>query len=315
MYGRSRKGTRSYRGSASRNYRKPYSRMLKTAPYTGRRGTYKTGLRFATVGFSRDTEKKYKDMALVCNSVMKIDTGMNSTKPEFKGMTFTSMGWNAYDFYDNSSPNAVSSNDLLKKLPQGTDAQSRVGNKIRGRWIKGAFTLCAAKLAGPSSGVSNGDMNGEARATASDASTIWQYLRTSWRVVIVKDLQVNSVDTKIDWNDVFKGNVNSVGEAGGIHAEMNVANMGRFRIISDKLYKTDAVNPQETIRFWIPGSEIGNVRYNGPSADALTDKGIYIIWAAYTSGVTAGLFNTDSITEGMEAPTFTMHCRLAFTDA
>ena len=75
MYGRSRKGTRSYRGSGSRNYRKPYASMLKAAPYTGRRGTYKTGLKFATVGFSRDVEKKYLDKAMVTTGFEQRGTG------------------------------------------------------------------------------------------------------------------------------------------------------------------------------------------------------------------------------------------------
>ena len=288
--------------------------MLKTAPYTGRRGTYKTGLKFATVGFSRDVEKKYRDMALITHQIVSVATGVSGTKKETDGRMFWSAGWSGYDFFQNTTANDTFSNDLLKRVTQGTSVESRIGNKIRGRWIKGAFTLGGARLSGPSSGATNGDMNGEALATASNDSTISQYLRTSWRVVIVKDLQVNSVNTKINWDDVFKGNDNLTGEFGGIHAEMSVTNMGRFKIISDKVYKTDAVNPQETVRFWIPGSEIGNVRYNGPGIDALTDKGIYIIWAAYVSGVTAGMKGTDSATEGMVAPTFTMHSRLAFTD-
>ena len=63
--------------------------------------------------------------------------------------------------------------------------------------------------------------------------------------------------------------------------------MGRFRILSDQLIKTNAVCPQETVRFMVRGSQIGQVRYNGPGANALTDRGIYIIWAAYTADVVA----------------------------
>ena len=61
----------------------------------------------------------------------------------------------------------------------------------------------------------------------------------------------------------------------------------------------------------ISGKDIGNIRYNGPTGSALTDKGIYVIWAAYASGNSAQPFDT---TEGLVAPTFTMHSRLAFTD-
>ena len=311
MYGRSRKGTRSYRGSGSRNYRKPYASMLKAAPYTGRRGTYKTGLKFATVGFTRDVEKKYCDKALTTTSFDMQHAGHGTGLSVTNGFMWSSAGWAPYDFQSPMAATTATTNDLLKGVTQGTTTTTRIGNKIRGRYIKGAMTLGSAKLAGPSSGASNGDMNGEAVSTAANATTIWQFMRTTWRVVIVKDLQVNSADTHIVWNDVFESDTGSVGQTGGVHAELKIANMGRFKVLSDKYYKTDAVCPQETVSFMISGKDIGNVRYNGPGSGALTDKGIYIIWAAYTSGNSAQPFD---VTEGLAAPTFTMHSRLAFTD-
>ena len=224
---------------------------------------------------------------------------------------YSCAGWTPYDFQSPTASGTSTTNDLLKGVAQGTTTNTRIGNKIRGRYIKGAMTLGSAKLAGPSSGATNGDMNGEALSTAANATTIWQFMRTTWRVVIVKDLQVNSVDAQILWDDVFESANGSVGETGGVHAELKVANMGRFKVLSDKYYKTDAVCPQETVPFMISGKDIGNIRYNGPSAAALTDKGIYIIWAAYVSGNSAQPFGN---TEGLVAPTFTMHSRLAFTD-
>ena len=38
------------------------------------------------------------------------------------------------------------------------------------------------------------------------------------------------------------------------------------------------------MKFFIPGSKIGSVRYNGPSDNALTDKGVYVIAANQTTG-------------------------------
>ena len=167
-----------------------------------------------------------------------------------------------------------------------------------------------AKLVGPSTGATNGDMNGEAVATASNATSVYQYLRTTWRVVIVKDLQVNSVDATINWTDVFEANSGNVGATGGVHSELKIANMGRFRVLSDQIVKTDAICPQETVTFMIPESKLGSVRYNGPSTAALTSQGIYVIWAAYVSEATVA----DSVTDGLAAPTFTMHSRFCFTD-
>ena len=60
----------------------------------------------------------------------------------------------------------------------------------------------------------------------------------------------------------------------------------------------------------VPGSKVGNVRYNGPSGTALTDKGIYVIWSAYVTGV---VNTTQTANTGMVKPGVTMHSRLAFT--
>ena len=38
----------------------------------------------------------------------------------------------------------------------------------------------------------------------------------------------------------------------------------------------------------IPGSKIGSVRYNGPSGNALADKGVYVIAANQSTGIYTG---------------------------
>ena len=112
-----------------------------------------------------------------------------------------------------------------------------------------------------------------------------QYLRTSWRVVIVKDTQSNSTDPQITWDQVFtSGVVKTNEEVGGINSELNIGNMGRFIILSDQVVELSAENPQKTVKFMIPGSKIGSVRYNGPSDNALADKGVYVIAANQSTG-------------------------------
>ena len=113
-----------------------------------------------------------------------------------------------------------------------------------------------------------------------------QYLRTSWRVVIVKDTQSNSTDPQITWDQVFtSGVVKTNEEVGGINSELNIGNMGRFVILSDQYIELSAENPQKTVKFVIPGSKVGSVRYNGPSDTALTDKGVYVIAANQSTGL------------------------------
>ena len=73
-------------------------------------------------------------------------------------------------------------------------------------------------------------------------------------------------------------------EVGGINSELNIGNMGRFIILSDELIELTADKPQYVMKFFIAGSKIGSVRYNGPSDNALTDKGVYVIAANQTTG-------------------------------
>ena len=70
----------------------------------------------------------------------------------------------------------------------------------------------------------------------------------------------------------------------------------------------DADNPQKTCRFVVNGSNFGNVRYNGPGANALTDKGLYVVYAAFVMGTSIN----DLVAVGLPSPVG--HSRLCFTD-
>ena len=138
------------------------------------------------------------------------------------------------------------------------------------------------------------------------ASNKLAYLRTTYRMVIVKDLQVNSTDPQINWAQVFETNTNL---SAGVHSELNVDNMGRFIVLEDKYFTLDADTPQKACPFMINGSKIGSVRYNGPSDTALTDKGIYMIYAAYVMGVVS------TVTPAMiNLPAVVGNTRMCFTD-
>ena len=106
------------------------------------------------------------------------------------------------------------------------------------------------------------------------------YMRTTYRMLLVKDLQVNSADAYVSWSQVM----DTSNFQAGVHSELNVNNMGRFIVLEDKMFTVDAQNPQKTVQFMVKGSKTGPVRYNGPDATALTDKGLYVVWAAFTLG-------------------------------
>lgn len=302
-YGRFRKSSK-----VNRSYRGKYRSSI-TSGY----GSYSKGKKATYRGYylgNKEVEKKYFDRVMAGSGSDAQVTGTNVNDLN-NGFMYGSSSWTAYDFATPTTTSPVS-NDLLKGLGQGTTTTSRIGNKVSARYIKGAITLTAAKLAGASTGETNGLQNGESLATPGISAVVWEYLRTTFRVCIVKDLQVNSADSNIVWNDVFENGPSGVsGEMGGVHAELRIANMGRFRVLSDQLIKTDAVSPQETVRFMVRGSQIGQVRYNGPGGGSLTDKGIYIIWAAYTAGVVG---TVQSASSGMVQPGVTMHSRFCFTD-
>ena len=130
------------------------------------------------------------------------------------------------------------------------------------------------------------------------------YMRTTYRMLLVKDLQVNSADAQVTWSQVM----DTTNFQAGVHSELNVDNMGRFIILEDKVFTVDAQNPQKTVQFMVSGSKTGPVRYNGPAVGALTDKGLYVVWAAFTMGV--GNTSVDNV--NIASPVG--HSRVCFSD-
>ena len=273
-----------------------------------RYGYKKTGYkkpRFATVGFARDVEKKYHDktyQGLHSETQTGGPTGVKSS-----GVTYVSEGWLGYNFgsaenYPN--PAIPKSNDMFKGVTNGSTARGRIGNKIKVKYVKGAFTFTAAVL-GDGVGIQRAQGGETVAHTVSAGTAAQNYLRTTYRMVIVKDMQVNSTDQHISWSQVF----DTENRWAGVHSELNVDNMGRFIVLDDKVFTLDADTPQKTCTFNIGGNALGSVRYNGADDKALTDKGVYVIWAAFVMGVTPSMTLAD-----VDCPSPVGHSRLCFTD-
>ena len=285
-YGRFRRTGKSARS---------YGRKRTTRYRRSGRG-YAKMPRFATVGFSRNVEKKYFDKTYQANSNETM-SGIN-TASVTSGVTYISNTWGDYSFGAQAAPNAVS-NDMLKGVGTGTTARTRIGNKIKMSYVKGAFTFTAAAVNAKLSKEQGGEQ--VAQLATSDGLV---YLRTTFRFVIVKDLQVNSTDVNIGWHQVF----DTSNQQAGVHSELNVDNMGRFVVLQDKIFTVDADSPQKTCRFVVNGSNFGNIRYNGPTADALTDKGLYVVYAAFVMGTPVNNLAAISL------PSPVGHSRLCFSD-
>ena len=287
---RKKSGYRGKRGYASSGRRRSYSKMARRA---GRK------LKFATVGFARNVEKKYFDKTYQANSSETL-TGQKTPVVINNGVTYISNLWADYTFGTQQANAATVSNDMLKGVATGTTARTRIGNKIRPSYLKGSFTFTAAHLAAGAQS-QGGELGVNQIATTGGNA----FLRTSVRFVIVKDLQVNSSDTNVTWQQVF----DTTGQQAGVHSELNVDNMGRFIVLEDKIFTLDADQPQKTCAYKIGGNRIGSVRYNGPGATALTDKGVYVIWAAFVMGFTGSASAAD-----IQMPSPVGHSRLCFTD-
>jgi len=287
----------------------PY-RSQARQPFIGNR-KFISRPKFATVSFNRDIEKKYLDRGLLASMSTNAtsDTTVVGTQD---GRMFKTTGWKSYSFSGTSAaltPNTT--NNLVRAMIQSTTAETRIGNKVNCKYIKGAITLSSARVisaAAPTTEIQYGERS------LNTGASVGQYMRTSWRVVIVKDLQVNSADPFITWDQVFqlgqKVADENDGNIGGIHSELNIANMGRFQILQDRTFNLDADDPQKTWRYLVSGSDVGSVRYNGPDELAYSDKGIYVIAAAYATNITQ-----DTPAANIAAPTLTMHSRFCFTDA
>ena len=286
-----------------------YTRSAYTRRGTTRRRTTRarSGLRFATVGYTRNIEKKYTDKTYKSNAVGAItgtEVGSGVTDSLMNGIMFrSSANWTEYAFNGTANTGFIS-NDMLKGVNTGATATTRIGNKIKVEYIKGAFTFTAAtlKFSTPEDGTGQG---GEQAPMMGGTGDLAPYLRTTYRFVIVKDMQVNSTDTQVTWDQVFE---TSAGAGAGVHSELKVENMGRFIVLQDKIFTVDADDPQKTCPFTISGRNVGNVRYNGATSTALTDKGVYVIWAAFVMGTR--LLNTGQV----NIPSPVGHSRMCFTD-
>ena len=186
---------------------------------------------------------------------------------------------------------------MLGSLETGVSARQRIGNKVKMNYAKGHLhSQQRMSLVRWSPKV--------VKQSHWKAIIQEDYLRTTFRMAIVKDLQVNSADAQVTWAQVF----DTTGMQAGVHSELNVDNMGRFIVLEDKMFTLDGQNPQKTVPFMIRGGSMGSIRYNGPTWQAFTDKGLYVVWAAFVMGVLV------SATSMVNLASPVGHSRVCFTD-
>lgn len=319
-YGRYRNSASSYQfrarpGYASGSFAPKGARRYTPKPAAARRygaarkPSWKP--KFATVAYSRDTETKYSDKAI--QGTGRVMVGAVTAA----GFGAFSQGWRNVNFGGAvGTPSTIMQQDLLKGVTQGLTASNRIGNKINVKCMKLKITLTGAWILNSTASLENGQY-GES-VLDDETPKLRQYLRTTYRVLVVQDSQVNSIENEVNYDEVMEADA-TTGMA-GVHSELKIGNMGRFKILTDKIVNLDATDPQKTLS--LNYYNLGPVRYNGATnttdpvsgpipGPALTDKSIYIVYAAWTQGA-----NTATIAAGL--PTLdpvNVSRRLCFTDA
>ena len=187
--------------------------------------------------------------------------------------------------------------NLVSIMSNGSTAITRTGNKINAKWLDLGVTLEAAK--------SPVDQGGEQVNVEGAVVKASYYMKTVYRLVLVKDTQANNPTNVVTWGDVFgSGLMSNEGTYFGASDKLNIGNMGRFRIIKDIKVTLDADDPLKNVKM---GCSPGMIRYNSGGYNALTDKGFHLVIAQDVLG-TANTIG--SVIPGIVR----LGCRLTFTD-
>lgn len=219
--------------------------------------------------YARDTETKWHDNY----KEFPLDTKTNA----LTGVNFTFT----------AEPGVT---NVLSSVSQGTTATERIGNVVALQSLRCAFVLEAARVSYPG-----------------EVSPDTVYLRTAIRLAVVRDLQVNNSLNYIQYSDVFQNTGASPTSEIMVSAPRNIANMGRFQVLYDQTYNLDADDPQLS---FIKTINLGDkhLRYNGPAAEALQDKGLYVVMCARLEGLS-------TLPTVLVRPYVGVSTRLAFKDA
>ena len=167
--------------------------------------------------------------------------------------------------------------NLMSGVEGGSDATSRIGNKINVKYLQVGMTLQAARSAMPMGGEQ------ENNETVGPEGAPVEYMKTNFRIVLVKDLQANNNSNNISWDQVF-GNAaaGTDNHAMASNDMLEISNMGRFIIMKDMRMTLDAKDPLRSVNFIQRG--IGEVRYSSNSSTALTNVGYHLLVGQDTFG-------------------------------
>lgn len=129
-------------GSRSKYFKKSSGSYRRSRFGSG--GVTKVAYRKKTAKYGRRLkgEKKYWDRTYQATNN---ETLTGSSPSMSTGVTYISNAWSQYHFGMRTTATATS-NNMFKGLSTGTSVRSRIGNKVRMMYAKGAFTFTAAAV-------------------------------------------------------------------------------------------------------------------------------------------------------------------------
>lgn len=181
------------------------------------------------------------------------------------------------------------SSNALSGIGQGTISMSRIGNSINVKKLFYRVVLTANGVDGRYLQKNGGEMVSTPIVRDIETGEIcdcgYSYMRTTYRVCIVKDKEMFKEPKNLKWDDVFENNFGpGTNEPGGIWGEKKIDVWAKYDILRDITVELNGENPQKTIEIVIHEEEIGEVRYKNENALAPTSQGIYLVWSNVSMG-------------------------------
>ena len=95
--------------------------------------------------YSKDEEKKYNDRAIGAGFTQYGfgNAGTTTTANGITSVGFKTNNWYGFNFNQPLANGVAITQDLLKGLPSGTTTTTRVGNKVKCKYIKGSILVTA----------------------------------------------------------------------------------------------------------------------------------------------------------------------------
>lgn len=136
------------------------------------------------------------------------------------------------------------------------------------------------------------DQNGEMYIEGGSETLKKQFMRTTYRIALVEDLNKYTTKTNYLWSDVFADeeypNVSETGQTQGVFSYRNVNTLSRYRVVSDRTIELDADDPQKVLSFYIsnPGRVRMDQEVDGDEYTRKPSKTYFFVWASHSNGLT-----------------------------